>query len=48
MSKKENLTLFDFVQEDLFELNSYVTYLFNQFSTKDTEHAEENRLVAIK
>jgi hypothetical protein len=30
MLEEKKLLLADFVQEDRFELNSYVTYLFNQ------------------
>lgn len=31
MSEESKLLLSDFIQEDRFELNSYLTYLFNQF-----------------
>ncbi|USK86891.1 hypothetical protein [Peribacillus asahii] len=31
MSTENKLRLSDFVQEDRFELNSYLTYLFHQF-----------------
>lgn len=32
MSEENKVLLSDFVQEDRFELNSYLTYLFNQFN----------------
>lgn len=31
MIKENKLTLSDFIKQDQFELNSYLTYLFNQF-----------------
>ena len=32
MTKASNITLSDFVSKDRFELNSYLTHLFHQFS----------------
>jgi hypothetical protein len=40
VSMKNKLILTDFVNGDRFELNSYLTYLFNQFNEDVREQSE--------
>ncbi|MGM0877552.1 MAG: hypothetical protein ACQEWV_23145 [Bacillota bacterium] len=44
MSRKNKLVLSDFVNGDRFELNSYVTSLFNQFYA-DVRDQSEGKMV---
>jgi hypothetical protein len=44
MSRENKLVLSDFVYGDRFELNSYLTYLFNQFY-EDLPKKLENNMI---
>lgn len=41
---ENNIVFADFIQDDQFELHSYLTYLFNQFHSYITKY-EDERLV---
>ena len=46
ISRQVKLTLSDFAHEDSFELNSYISYLFNPFTiTVADNHPEIERIV---
>jgi hypothetical protein len=44
MSGENNSLLSNFVHEDRFELNAYLTYLFNQFYYYDPNQLEEKMI----
>jgi hypothetical protein len=45
MSKEGKLTMLDFVINDRFQLNNYISYLFYQLTTNNcTKRASHNRL----
>jgi hypothetical protein len=44
MSRENKQGLSDFVSGDRFELNSYLTYLFNQFYEDLPKHLENNMI----
>ncbi|MED4534341.1 hypothetical protein ABET51_13135 [Metabacillus fastidiosus] len=41
MTKKSGVSLSDFINNDRFELNSYLTYLFNQFQHNTSAQSEK-------
>ncbi|MFE4895360.1 hypothetical protein [Peribacillus butanolivorans] len=44
--EEENKTIFvNFIQEDRFELNSYLNYLFNQFNEYVPKHMEDVKMI---
>ncbi|MBK5502633.1 MULTISPECIES: hypothetical protein [Peribacillus] len=44
--EEENKTLFvNFIQEDRFELNSYLNYLFNQFNEYVPKHMDDIMMI---
>ncbi|MDQ0199204.1 hypothetical protein [Neobacillus ginsengisoli] len=40
--EKSKILFDDFIREDRFELNSYLTYLFNQLNDYFPKHVEDN------
>ncbi|MFY0762301.1 hypothetical protein AB1K32_26275 [Metabacillus dongyingensis] len=43
MSRESKSTLSEFVNNDRFELNSYLTYLFLQLNNKDLNQSEDSK-----
>jgi hypothetical protein len=41
VSKERKLTLSDFIKKDQFELNSYITYLFEQICDNVPDQSED-------